>query len=211
MSELPPGGSTTNRLLAAASPEILAAVMSAVVLTVAALVFLRPPGNAVLPPAGSGSPSAVGTIRPTTTPPAATSSSSATPSSPAWASIARSLVDADVRLIVARDRLADLVGSQTVQTSDIARELRSINPTLSLTVDLVAGLDDAGAPPLLVADLRTAHGDALDASLATLQASLSNPAAYEAGARKVVAALADLEALGASLSDAALPGSAGAP
>ena len=113
----------------------------------------------------------------------------------AWAPEARVLLQADEGMVAMRDRLSKVAEARPVNTNEIAKQLRAMNPALTAMLRLVDAMDAKGAPADLVADVRAAYATALDASLDALTASLSSPSAYLAGAANVVASLGDLETL----------------
>ena len=186
------------RLELMASPERVGAVIAVAVALLIVVAATRPPAP------GGGSipaPTASPTATPAATVPAASASGSAAPSVPppptasgvAWAAAARQLVETDDEIIVIRVRLAG-IGSSTT-SDDIVRELRTMNLVLVRALTLVDALEERAAPADLVEAAMTMHRTAYDTSLETLSASLQNRPAYVAGARAVVAALADLETL----------------
>ena len=113
----------------------------------------------------------------------------------AWAPEARVLLQADEDMLAMRDRLSKVAEARPVNTNEIAKQMRAMNPALTSMLRLVDAMEAKGAPADLVADVRAAYATALDASLDALTASLSSRSAYLTGAANVVASLSDLETL----------------
>jgi hypothetical protein len=129
--------------------------------------------------------------------------------SAAWAPGARVLLEADRELLAIRERLSAIATARPPSTSEIAGQLRILNPALIVALRLVDGMAVNGAPADLVADVRAMHSKALDASLGTLSGSQSDARSYQAGAKEVIASLGDLEALIARVEkEAGLPADA---
>jgi len=171
------------------------AIVVAIVLTTGT----RPPDRQPEPTLGSLPPSG-GPIGGSPTPssvssPSSNVSSPSASASPTWAPAARVLLEADRELLAIRDRLASLARARPTRTSEIAGQLRVLNPALIVALRLLDGTAANGAPADLVADVRAMHSTTLAASLGTLTASQSDAPAYEAGAKDVIASLADLEAI----------------
>ena len=191
------------RLRRVLSPEVVAGLLSIVVVAVTLPFLLQalntPMGAIFTAPAPSASVAGVA--------PAASSSPGAGPSSgsatatatatgpEAWASEARVLVQAGAGLVVLRDDLARIVDERPSRAADIARRLRTMNPSLSATLEHVEGMEANGAPSDLVEDVRKPLSRALAASQEALRASLPNREAYRRGAAAVIKALENLEAL----------------
>lgn len=138
--------------------------------------------------------------------PVASSSPTASPIATrpkAWVSEARILLEADSELLAIRDRLSRIVGDRPSNSSEIAKQLRAMNPTLTRTLSLLGSMESNGAPADLVADVRAAHTGALEASLDTLTASPANTAAYASGAKDVISFLRQLEVQMARIKTAA--------
>lgn len=199
--------STLARILRVTSPEMMAGALS-VLVSVAVLAFVLTLGTGTAEPGGtviSSAPPSDGLIggAPTGSPtpdpvmsPTATAIATATATGPeAWAPQARVLLEADGQLLEIRDRLASAAGVRPINTTEIARQLRAMNPKLIVTLRLLDGMAANGAPTDLVTAVQAAHSTALDASLETLTASLLSTATYEAGAAEVIGSLSDLEAL----------------
>lgn len=186
-----------------ASPEMIAAALSIPVLALA--LVLAPGLSALRLPSAAVTPSAVPSVAQSSVGPIASGqSASIPPSAPptvaatepsSWAPEARVLLQADERLLAVRDRLSAIRAASPINTSEIARQLRSMNATLTATARLIDALASKGAPSDLVADLRAIHTNAFEASVETLAASLPNTAAYRTGSARVIAALDDLEAI----------------
>ena len=187
---------------------MMAAALSVPVLAVALALgtgVLRIPSWAVLPalpPPDVGIGGATASGQPSASPSPTTPSAAPTDAT-AWASEARTLLQADAGLIKVRDRLSTIVARSPIDTSKVSRQLRAMNTTLAATFRLIDALESNGAPAKLIADVRAAHAAALQASLETLAGSLRNTAFYKAGTGDVIAALDDLEATMARLQRAA--------
>lgn len=192
-------------LSASLGPERVAALLSVLVVAVVGTIAVGGV-NGGTPP--SASPAAT-TIGPTVAP---SSTAAATPDAPpsattaGWASGAATLIEIQDQIVVARDQLAAALAEPETATSVIARQLRALNTALTTALRAVDTLRADAAPGDLVDDLASAHQDALDAGVQTLQASLQNAPAYRTGGAQVVAALAGLEDLTVRLrTEAGLP------
>jgi hypothetical protein len=177
----------------------LLSVPVAIILAIVLTTGTRPPDTqpgatiGTLPPAG-GSPTPHPSPDPLSSPSSNVSSPSAS-GSPAWAPGARVLLEADRELLAMRDRLSSIARARPSRTSEIAGQLRVLNPALIVALRLLDGMAANGAPADLVADVRAMYSTTLATSLGTLTASQSDAPAYQAGAKDVIASLADLEAL----------------
>jgi hypothetical protein len=181
----------------------LLSVPVAIVLAIVLTIWTRPPDTQpgaapdTLPPSGGligGSPTADPSPDPFSSPSSNVPSPSAS-GSPAWAPGARVMLEADRELLAIRDRLSSIARARPSRTSEIAGQLRVLNPALIVALRLLDGMAANGAPADLVADVRAMYSTTLAASLGTLTASQSDAPAYQAGAKDVIASLADLEAL----------------
>jgi hypothetical protein len=186
------------------------AIGLAIVLTTAPRPPDTQPGPTLgtLPSSGGligGSPTAHPSPDPLSSPGSNRSSPSAG-GSPAWAPGARVMLEADRELLAMRDRLSSIARARPSRTSEIAGQLRVLNPALIVALRLLDGMAANGAPADLVADVRAMYSTTLEASLGTLTASQSDAPAYEAGAKEVIASLANLEDLMARVEkEAGLP------
>jgi hypothetical protein len=144
-------------------------------------------------PAPSPSPSGsvggvVATPKPSPTP-------SPLPTLAPWAGPASALIAADAQVIEWRDVLRAAVDADAGRSDEMARGLRSLNPTLTVALGTIRTLERAGAPTDLLARLRFVHEDALATSIATLRNAIGDVAAYRAGTLAVLDALAPLESM----------------
>lgn len=191
------GRTRRARLARTVGPEVVAAVISVLVIAVFGLVLSsRGPGGSPSPT--DPTPTPLSTSTPSQTPSAALSTSpvpSPGPSSAAWAAQATAVLEAAERLDAVRDRLTTALAATPVSANAIARELRAMNTTLTGALDAIGAMAANGAPGALVDDLRTAHEATLAVSLETLQASVQNVPAYQAGGTESVALLDTISAL----------------
>lgn len=143
--------------------------------------------------AGATSIATAGPSPDTSGPPSASTSlgRSAAP----WATQAAQLLSAERRLAATRERLAAAMSEVPPSANVIARELRTMNPTLTGALEAIASMGASGAPAALLDDLRTAHEATLAVSLETLQSSVQNVPAYQAGAAEIVALLDEVSLL----------------
>lgn len=191
-----PTGTPSRPAAGLPGPEVLGSIASVAVLVLFGAVLLPgvsgSSGTPVVP-----SPSAtVGgpvVIEPSATP---------TSTHPAWTRDAASLLDVDARLLELADDLAAQLDPPPDRADEIARSLRAVNTRLAFALEAIGRLETAGMPADLADALRDVHTAALEASQATLRASISNVAAYVEGGSTVVEALTDIEALQADLSQA---------
>jgi hypothetical protein len=170
--------------------------------------------SADLPPTSVGPPTAAPTPTPTpppptpspTPPPSVTPPPSLAPTPAIWASTARTLLDAEGRLIAWREALRSELATDPRRADSLARQLRSTNSAVEVALVSIATLAAADAPGPLLDRLQGAHQEARTAALDTLAVALGDVKAYRDGARRVVAALEPLETLMRDLaSTAGLP------
>lgn len=192
-------------------PEVLAGLASVVALALFGTLVFRLPMTALPGPTDAAPTS----IAPSGAAPSliASGSSSAPPSpgrtAAPWAAQATVLLGAEQRLAAVRDRLAAGMAEVPPSTTAIARELRSMNTTLTGALDAIASMESSGAPPALIDALRAAHEATLAISLETLQASVQNAPAYQAGGTEVVARLDEIATLAARVrAEAGFPSAA---
>lgn len=176
-------------------PESLAAILSVAVLATFLVVIGPLPGVPSNPTPSQ--PASVGLAtdsgRPTGSQRTPTTSTAPTPA--AWAAEAMTLLGAEERLITIRERLADAVDDDPPSTNEIARELRTMNTTLTAALAATKMIEASGGPVQLVNDLNVMHEGALRVSLETLGASVQNAPAYEAGATDIIAILKSVESM----------------
>lgn len=155
----------------------------------------RPSDRATASPVlASGPPSRVPSSAVASAPPTPTLAPSLPPTRAAWATTAQLLIDADVRLIGAREALRDAIAGRPKRSDELAQLLRSTNPDIQVALGVLDKLDEAAVLPTdLAIRLRASHESALDANLATLGLPLKNVSGYTKGAAKVVERLSSLE------------------
>ncbi len=203
------------RLRRVLSPEVVASLLSVIVVALALPFLMQALTAPVETSPGAPIPSAAvigaaptASASPTVQPSAsalATATATAT-GSEAWISDARVLVQAAAGLIELRDGMMRIAEARPSRAADIARQLRAMNPSLTATLELLAGMETNGAPSDLVEAVRKPLSSALETSQETLRASLPNAEAYRSGAADVIAALKPLEALVARVqNEAGLP------
>lgn len=182
------GRTRRARLARSLGPEVVAGVASLVVVALLATIIVRPPAPVVPTPTDAAPTSIAGTDAPPT--PIASGPATQAPSpgrtAAPWAAQATVLLGAEARLAAIRDRLVAALAEVPASANGIARELRSMNTTLTAALDAIASMGANGAPTALANDLRAAHDAALATSLETLQASVQNVPAYQAGGSEVV-------------------------
>jgi hypothetical protein len=144
-----------------------------------------PPTPAPTPtPTPSPSPAPTPTPLPTATP---------APSPVAWATSAKTVLDAELRLITWREALRAELATKPKRSDGLARILRSSNQAIAVADGALAALGQTDAPDALVVELGAIHDDARAASVKTLDARLADVKAYRTGAGAVVRALDGLE------------------
>ncbi|MGK2850808.1 MAG: hypothetical protein ACSLFN_07865 [Candidatus Limnocylindrales bacterium] len=204
------GRTRRARIARSLGPEVVAGLASVVAVALIATLVIRQPGPVAPTPTGSAPTS----LAPSDAPPTAVNGSPTTRASPdrtaaSWAAQATVLMGAEQRLAEIRARLATALAEVPPSTTAIARELRAMNTTLTGALDAIASMASNGAPSALVDDLRSAHEAALGVSLETLQASVQNAPAYQAGAAEVVADLDEISILARrARAEAGLPSAA---
>ena len=228
-----------SRLAETLSPEVISIglivlLMLGALASVAAGTALGPQpsgpvaqASAALPPTSVGPPTAAPTPTPSPSPtpsptplvtpsPVASPTPSVAPTPALWAFTARTLFDADARLITWREALRSELATKPKRADTLARLLRSTNSAIGVSMSSISTLAGSDAPGDLVNRLQAAHQDARDAALQTLAVALGDVKAYRAGAAKVVTALDQLEPLLRELATAAslpdpLPGVGASP
>ena len=199
----PPG-----RIATAFGPERIGGMLAVAVVVIASLVVLPSLGGSATP---AVTPAPAATSRPSGTDPTQ-ATASVGPTAAPWSSSASALIDVDAQLIGLRDDLAALLDPRPDRVDGVARTLRSMNGPLTFAIDTIDRLETAGLPDDQVTALRAAHESALDASIETLRASLTNVGAYVRGGRAVIEALTPLEDLRDDLAEVSgLPAPAPAP
>lgn len=205
------GRTRRARIIRTLGPEVVAGVASVVVVALFATVAIRPPA-AVAPTPSDAAPTSVEASDAAPTPIA--SEPLTAPPLPGrtiapWAAQATVLLGVEQRLAEGRDRLAAAMADVPLSANGIARELRSMNTTLTGALDAIASMGASGAPSALTDDLRAAHEATLAISLETLQASVQNVPAYQAGGAQVVALLDEIATLARRVrAEAGLPSAA---
>jgi hypothetical protein len=111
------------------------------------------------------------------------------------------MLEVDGRLVGLREQLADELETRPREAADLAALLRTTNSNLSFALETIADLNGSAAPGDTVEALAELHGGASGAVRDTLEASVSNVAAYRDGARAVVEQLEGLEAVMADLAE----------
>lgn len=202
------GRTRRARIARSLGPEVLAGLASVVVLALIGTLVVRQPTPASSRPTDAAptsiAPSDAAPTSIASEPPTARPSPGRTAAP--WAAQATVLLGAEQRLVAVRDRLAAAMAEVPPSTTAVARELRSMNTTLTGALDAIASMGSSGAPSALIDDLRTAHEATLALSLETLQASVQNAPAYQAGGTKVVALLDQISTLaGRVRTEAGLP------
>lgn len=191
------GRTRRARIARSLGPEVVAGLASVVMLGLVALLVLRPAGTVAPSPGptsrASTGPSGIPSSTPIVESPTASLSAGVTAST--WAAQATVLLGAEERLASIRERLVAALATVPRSTTDVARELRTMNTTLTGALDAIAAMESSGAPSGLVDDLQAAHEAALAVSLETLQASVQNAPAYQAGGEEVVAVLEEVALL----------------
>lgn len=207
------GRTRRARVARSLGPEVVAGLASVVAVALFATIATRQPAPSVALPTDAP-PTSIATSNPASTATATASvpptiSPSLGPTSAPWAAQATALLGAEQRLASIRDRLVSAMAEVPFSANAIARELRSMNTTLTGALDAIASMGSSGAPSALVDDLRTAHEATLAVSLETLQASVQNVPAYQAGGSEVIALLDGISALARQVRvEAGLPSAA---
>jgi hypothetical protein len=204
-----PGTAATpqRRLSATFGPEIVAGLLSVAVI-VGAGSFVVATATAPSTPS-TPVPSVIASSAPS---PLASPGTSAPATLVPWAGEARSLIATDDRLVVMRERLQAELAGNPVRAREIAQLLRTMNPTLTNALAIIDRLEVAGVKAALVTSLRTAHQDAMEASLDALDAAIDNTQAYAVGAARVIEAFDRLETLSERLrAEANLPAASPEP
>ncbi len=173
--------------LRAIGPEAVATALSIVVVAGLVVALASAAGKAD----GSAGPSSTSSAPPGTAQP-----TTAIPPTPVpWRTLAASMIDEHLRMVDMREELRSTLGIEAVPTSTFVRQLRAAVTALRSTARMVESLAETGLRTDIVDDLRDVSERALDAGIATLQASVQNDAAYRNGASAVIQALDPLDAL----------------
>lgn len=204
------GRTRRARIARSLGPEIVAGLASVLVVVLFAAFATRQPAS------DPTSPTLVAPTQITATDPLPTSSAVSPSTSPSpgrtpapWAAQATALLGAEERLAAIRDRLVATMAESPLSANAIARELRAMNTTLTGALDAIQAMAASGAPAALVDDLRAAHEASLAVSLETLQASVQNVPAYQAGGTRIVSLLDAISALAVRVrTEAGLPSAA---
>lgn len=164
------------------SPELVGGLVVLVTLALAATTLLGR-GTA---PSGSADPSSIPS---TAAVPTATRIMLVDPA------VADLLLSLDGQLLEDGDRLTAELAREPFRAAEVSTILRAINVSARFGVDAVTSLGTTAAALDMIERLGGIYGSLREIAVATLRASITNPAAYRTGAERVVEAVAPLPAL----------------
>jgi hypothetical protein len=109
--------------------------------------------------------------------------------------VADLLLSLDGQLLEEGDRLTAELARDPFRAAEVSSIVRAINVSARFGVDAVTSLGTTAAALDMIERLGAIYGSLREIAVATLRASITNPAAYRTGAERVVEALAPLPAL----------------